>query len=267
MSRTIIGPRVMIRIGFAASPSTSRHARVSLYRPSAGWYGSVAAPIATISRCPRRPRELAPQHLGDVRLDADARAVAVVRRTVGALLERAHITERAAVDAAHVRVERPAEAHPLHPVECGAARLFAILDGHPRGPSYRTYVRNARRGRAGDPPPDAAAADRAAARPLLLPARRRRLDARRHRARPDGDAVGRDPRAGRRAGRADLHHAHASRITSAARSSPPLRPAHRSSRGGSTTRSASASGDRTTGRSGSRSGSCATAFRPTSRTS
>jgi hypothetical protein len=48
-SRTIIGPRVMIENGFAASASTSRHARVSRYRPSAGWYGSVAAPIATCS--------------------------------------------------------------------------------------------------------------------------------------------------------------------------------------------------------------------------
>ena len=37
MSRTIIGPRVMILIGFAAWASASRHARVSLYRPSAGW--------------------------------------------------------------------------------------------------------------------------------------------------------------------------------------------------------------------------------------
>ena len=38
-SRTIIGPRVMIPNGFDASRSTSRHARVSLYLPSAGWYG------------------------------------------------------------------------------------------------------------------------------------------------------------------------------------------------------------------------------------
>jgi hypothetical protein len=45
-SRTIIGPRVMIENGFAASRRTSRQARLSLYRPSAGWYGSVAAPIA-----------------------------------------------------------------------------------------------------------------------------------------------------------------------------------------------------------------------------
>jgi hypothetical protein len=37
MSRTIIGPRVMILSGFAAWASTWRQARVSLYRPSAGW--------------------------------------------------------------------------------------------------------------------------------------------------------------------------------------------------------------------------------------
>ena len=49
MSRTIIGPRVMIPNGFAASRNTSRHARVSLYFPSTGWYGSVAAPTVTCS--------------------------------------------------------------------------------------------------------------------------------------------------------------------------------------------------------------------------
>jgi hypothetical protein len=39
----------MIENGFDASRKTSRQARVSLYLPSAGWYGSVAAPIATCS--------------------------------------------------------------------------------------------------------------------------------------------------------------------------------------------------------------------------
>jgi hypothetical protein len=48
-SRTIIGPRVMIENGFAAAASSSTQARVSRYRPSAGWYGSVAAPTATCS--------------------------------------------------------------------------------------------------------------------------------------------------------------------------------------------------------------------------
>ena len=48
-SRTISGPRVMMSKGFEASRSTSMHARVSRYRPSAGWYGSVAAPITTCS--------------------------------------------------------------------------------------------------------------------------------------------------------------------------------------------------------------------------
>ena len=130
---------------------------------------------------------------------------------VGAPLEGAHVTERAAVDAAHVRVEGPGEPHALHPVQRRAARLFAILNRHSRAACYRTYVRNARRGRAGDPAADAAAAERAEARPLLLPARRRRLDARRHRSRADGDALGGDPRPDRRAGRPDLHHPHASR--------------------------------------------------------
>ena len=50
-SRTIIGLRVIRLNGFDASRSASRQPRVSLYRPSAGWYGSVAAPIATVSPC------------------------------------------------------------------------------------------------------------------------------------------------------------------------------------------------------------------------
>ena len=65
-------------------------------------------------------------------LDADRRPVAVVRGPVGAPLERAHVTERAAVDAAHVRVQRPLERHPLHAVERAPAGLLAILDPHRR---------------------------------------------------------------------------------------------------------------------------------------
>jgi hypothetical protein len=45
------GPRVMIENGLAASENASMQARVRRYRPSAGWYGSVAAPTATTSRC------------------------------------------------------------------------------------------------------------------------------------------------------------------------------------------------------------------------
>ncbi len=51
MSRTTSGPRVMIENGVRACDSSIRQARVSLNRPSAGWYGSVAAPIETVSRC------------------------------------------------------------------------------------------------------------------------------------------------------------------------------------------------------------------------
>src|SRR6185437_13765721 len=54
---------------------------------------------------PRRPGKLSPQHVGDVRLDADARAVAVVPRPVCPGFEGADVTEGAAVRAAHVRVE------------------------------------------------------------------------------------------------------------------------------------------------------------------
>jgi hypothetical protein len=39
----------MIDSGLRASASASMEPRVSRYLPSAGWYGSVAAPIATSS--------------------------------------------------------------------------------------------------------------------------------------------------------------------------------------------------------------------------
>ena len=49
MSRTTSGPRVMIENGVHACASSTMQARVSRKRPSAGWYGSVAVPIATSS--------------------------------------------------------------------------------------------------------------------------------------------------------------------------------------------------------------------------
>ena len=137
---------------------------MSLYLPSTGWYGSVAAPTVTCSHCHVARASSLPQDLGDVRLHADRRPVAVVRRPVRALLERPDVTERAAVDAAHVRVQRPLEAHALHRVEGALAGLFAILDPHVLGREYRTDVRTARRRYSAA---HAAAADRPEARPLL----------------------------------------------------------------------------------------------------
>ena len=86
-----------------------------------------------------RRRELACQHLGDVHLDPDRAAVAVVGGPVGAPLERADVTERAAVHAARVGVQRPGERHPLDPVERAPALLLAVFDPHPE--QNRTYVR------------------------------------------------------------------------------------------------------------------------------
>ena len=90
---------------------------------------------------PRRPGELAAEHLGDVHLDADRGAVAVVRGPIGAALEGAHVAERAAVDASHVGVERPLEAHPLDAVQRAPAGLFPVLGAH--GSIIGTYVRSA----------------------------------------------------------------------------------------------------------------------------
>src|SRR5258705_336272 len=80
----------------------------------------------------RRPRELDTQHVGDVDLDSDAGAVTVVRWSVGTPLVRAHVAVRAAVHAAHVRIERPLEPHALDAIERRPARLFAILRTHRR---------------------------------------------------------------------------------------------------------------------------------------
>ena len=54
---------------------------------------------------PRPARQLTPQDLRDVGLDADGRPVGTVRRPSGPEFERADVAERAAVGAAHVRIE------------------------------------------------------------------------------------------------------------------------------------------------------------------
>ena len=155
------------------------------------------------------------------------------------------------MDAAHVRVQRPREAHPLDPVERDLARLFAVLDAHAW--QYRTYVRvvESRRWRAArrDPPPHLSAAARDRPRPLLPAAGLGRLDARRHRARAArrGRALGGGAR--RRRGRPDRDHAlpprprrrRRGRAGADRRARPPGRP--------TTTSSACASGAARTGRS------------------
>src|SRR5207302_1076734 len=92
---------------------------------------------------PAPASELAPEHLGDVRLDADRAAVPIVRGTIRPALEGADVAERAAMSTAHVRVERPAEHHPGDPVQGGAAGLLAVLRLHLI--EYRTFVRSAMR--------------------------------------------------------------------------------------------------------------------------
>ena len=104
--------------------------------------------LVRIGRCsdrdrlalPGRARELPPEHVRDVRLDADACAVAVVPRPVGSRLEGADVTERAAVCAAHVRVERPGERHPADAVEGAAAGLLPVLGSHLSEDSEHMFV-------------------------------------------------------------------------------------------------------------------------------
>src|SRR4051812_7935999 len=94
---------------------------------------------------PGRLRELTSEHLDDVGLDANRGPVAVVERPVRTQLEGAHVTERALVDAAHVRVQGPVERHPLDPVERHLARLLAILRAH-GGSIEHTFVMQELRG-------------------------------------------------------------------------------------------------------------------------
>jgi hypothetical protein len=74
-------------------------------------------------------REYRPEDLDDVRLHPDAPSVTIVRGPVCTPLERAHVAERAAVRAAHVRVQRPLERHPGDGIERGPAGLEAVIGG------------------------------------------------------------------------------------------------------------------------------------------
>src|SRR5262249_29318151 len=98
-------------------------------------------------------RQLAPQHPDHVDLDANHRAVALVSGPVGALLERPHVAEGAALGAPHVGVERPAEIHPAHPVEGGSAWLLAGGGAHGRSLSLRARPRETVRWGAGSSAP------------------------------------------------------------------------------------------------------------------
>ena len=71
--------------------------------------------------------ELACEDDGDVDLHPDRPAVAVVGRPVGTRLECTDVAERAAVGAARVRVQRPAEGHAGDLAEGRAAGILAVF--------------------------------------------------------------------------------------------------------------------------------------------
>ena len=86
---------------------------------------------------PRRTRELGAQALDDIGLDGDE---------AGEVLTRVQVLEGvvapceavvAVVDAASVGVERPAEAHASHAVECAAALRVDVLHTSRHGPLPR----------------------------------------------------------------------------------------------------------------------------------
>ena len=146
-SRTISGPRVISENGFAASRE----------RLDAGARQPVA-PLGRLvrigggadrdaaRRCHDAARELAPQHLGDVDLDADRRAVARRPRAGRPAARRRgrNRTCSGATQPMYGLSDQP-NGMPLHPVERGLARLLAVLRPH-RG-EHRTYVRLERRPR------------------------------------------------------------------------------------------------------------------------
>src|SRR5207248_10249386 len=115
-------------------------ARRSGGRLDAGRREPVAAlrGLVRVGRRPDRDRFVFPgctcefpsENVRDVRLDADARAVAVVPRPIGARLEGPDVTEGALVRAAHVWVQRPGKGHTSDAVEGAATRLLAIFDPH-----------------------------------------------------------------------------------------------------------------------------------------
>ena len=134
------------QLGVADDQRAARDDRERLARRRAAPRGTRASagsgprPAGT-GRSPRRSRSARPSSSAarararstsaTFDLDADRRAVAVVGRPVGPLLERPDVTERAAVHAAHVRVQRPVERHALDAVQRDLARLLAVLDPHP----------------------------------------------------------------------------------------------------------------------------------------
>ena len=111
---------------------------INRYRPSARWYGSVLVPIATCSRRHFGGRNLLAQHAPDVDLDHDlgVEVVTGVEIQVGVGVPGEAVD--AAVGAAAVRVDRPAERHrriPGHLVQRRSA--VHLVEGHAgelRGP-------------------------------------------------------------------------------------------------------------------------------------
>ena len=93
---------------------------------------------------PARRRELAAQHLDDVRLDDDLRGEVVADPQVQVAVERAGEAVVAAMRAPAVRVHSPAEGDPAqlrHPVQSRLAGVFEVLRVSHVCAEYRTYVR------------------------------------------------------------------------------------------------------------------------------
>ena len=138
------GPRVMMPIGVRAFGQCLDRAAGQAEAALGGLVRVRRRADDDLLALPRLARQFTPEDLDEVGLDADRRAVARVGRPVGDLLERPDEAERALVDAAHVRVERPLEAHVPDAVQGGAAGLVAVCRPHGRKIEHPFLIRPTR---------------------------------------------------------------------------------------------------------------------------
>jgi DNA repair photolyase len=123
--------RETVAIGAATDPYQPAEGRYRLTRGCIIALGEARTPLDLITRGPLIVRDV------DVLAEASRRASVRVSISI-ATLETAHVTEGAAMRAAHVGVEAPVEAHAGDPVERSAAGLLAV-DGPHRSNIEQTF--------------------------------------------------------------------------------------------------------------------------------
>ena len=144
LSRTIIGPLVMMPVGFSMRAQrferAARQLVVALDRLVAVGRGADDDVVAR----PRRLVQLGAEHFDEVRLHEDDRRELVVRAELELRVVAARVAVVAAVRAAAIRIQRPLERHPLDAVQRGAAADFLVSWRRRRGGSPRSARRRRR---------------------------------------------------------------------------------------------------------------------------